>query len=144
MSASLSIDRSSLSLSPLEVAATPPAAGLWVITVGRPEMTWRRTLVTSDSTHGASQTAAVLEQSSLPSLSIGVKGSSVADLQARCDELEQAVWQFTFDATITEAGVSRTWACLCGDVKWNDYQDGMAGALVATANLTIPVYPIPS
>lgn len=144
MSVSLSIDRTALTLDPLEVAPEPNGPGFWVITAGRPEMVWRRSLVTSDSTHGASQTAAVLEQSSLPTLSIGVRGSSAADLAAKCGELEQAVWQFTFDATLTEAGVPRTWSCLCGDVSWNAYQDGMVDALVATANLTIPVYPLPS
>jgi uncharacterized protein (DUF1786 family) len=139
---SLSIDRTVLSLPALVIGANP-ADGLWLPEdgVGRAGKSWRRTVVSSPEMHGTVQTRAVLEQSSLP-YTIYAGADTTAALRAKQDELEAALFQWVFDATVTEDGQARTFECDCADVSWGDFDSGMVRAHIARATVTIPCYPV--
>ena len=138
---SLSIDRTSLSLTPLVIGNYPD--GLWLPEsgLGRPSKQWRRETVRSRFVHGDVQTQATLEHSSLP-FTIYAQAATTAALRTLQDELEAALFQWAFDATGTEDGEALTYACDCADVSWGDFDSGMVRAHIAKATVTIPCYPV--
>lgn len=141
---SYSVDRSSLSLGALVIPAYP-VDGLWAPEEeqGRPAKVWRRATASAPFIHGSVQTAAALDTASFP-LAVYVQKTSAAALEAAKDEVEEAFFQFTFDLTRTENGVSRVWAAYCADVSWGDFDSGMVRAFMAKATITVPVYPVAS
>jgi hypothetical protein len=92
--------------------------------------------------HGAPQTSAVLDVTQLD-LTVAARAASAVDLAALRDDLEAAVFQWSYTTTVTEDGVTVTYSCDAADITWNAYTRGMSDALVSTATLTIPCHPIP-
>lgn len=150
MSASVSIDRTSLSLSPLVIVGPGDASTTYLLTkngLGRPGVTQRLTYMPdSPYIHGSELLAAAQEQSSLP-LEIVVQAATASALDAAVQALADAVFQFSYTVTVTPAsGVSKTWACDPAalapssggeiDAAWLQFVDVL--------KVTIPVYPIPS
>lgn len=139
---SLSIDRTALGLGPLVFSS--PDTGLWLNEEGlsRPAKTQRRTYAgESKWVNGSTLVSSVLEQSSLPFTGYA-QAATQAELVAMQDEVEEALFQWAYDVTVTENGVARTWACDPADVSWGDFDSGMSAALMVRATVTIPVYPI--
>lgn len=142
MTLSLTIDRSALTLPDL-VIGNDPSAGLWLPEDGftRPGKAWNRTVVRSSFGHGAVQTRATLEQASI-NATIYAQGATTAALRTKQAELEDALFQWIFSATITEDGQALTYECDCADVGWGEADSGMVRAHLARASVTIPCYPV--
>ncbi|MGZ5410429.1 MAG: hypothetical protein ACXWDJ_10585 [Aeromicrobium sp.] len=139
---SLTIDRTALSLPDL-VISNDPTDGLWLPEdgFGRPGKVWRRTSVSSPFIHGSVQTRAVLEQASIP-VAVFAQGVTTAALRTLQAELEAALSQWIFEATVTEDGSATTFECDCADVSWNEFDSGMTRSHLARATVTIPCYPV--
>lgn len=141
--ASVSIDRSSLSLSPLLLTDDSPTYRLTDNGLGEPGFTWRETLMPdSGDVRGSELIAAVLERSSLP-LEVLVMGSTSADLKTSVLALRDAVWQFSYATTVTVDGQSDTWAG-CGPAAWSLSDGKVDHSHVAqffrVYTITIPLY----
>jgi hypothetical protein len=148
MTARVSIDRTSLSLSALVIADASTPLATYVLTgsgLGRPAVTWRETYAPDNPyISGRTLLGAVKEQSSLP-LEVLVQASTSAALDTAVQELADAVWQFSYDVTVTIDGLAKVWTCTPAAVapssgnevavKWLQHIDVL--------QLTIPVYPIP-
>ena len=139
---SLTIDRSALTLADL-VIGTDPTSGLWLPEDGftRPGKAWRRTVVTAPFTHGGVQTQAALEQASI-NVTVYAQGATTSALRTKQNELEDALFQWIYSATITEDGQALTYECDCADVGWGEVDSGMVRAHLARATVTIPCYPV--
>lgn len=140
---SVSIDRTSLSLSAL-VINDYPGAGLWLPedALQRPAKAQRLTYAAdSPFVHGSLLTSAVLLQSSLP-MSVKAGAATTAALEDLMDELEAALFQFTYDVTVTVDGSPRVWRADPADIGWGTIDSGEVAARIATASVTIPVYPV--
>lgn len=147
MTDGVSIDRTSLSLSPLTIGLD--GSGTYSLTqvgLGRPAITPRATYFPdSRDVDGSKLQAVVREQSSLP-LEVLVQGVSAAALDTAINDLDAAVWQFTYDTTVTIGGVAKVWHCT--PAAWAPTSGLVEHAHVEqffeVLTLTIPVYPIPS
>lgn len=146
MASSVSIQRSSIGLSPLVIATDGSAP--YSITeggLGRPAVTARTTYAgESNYVHGQTPVAVVRENSSLP-LTVLIQGDSGAEVAQAAADLDEALWQFAYEVTVTEGTVTTTW--LCSPASY-----GIDNGIVASHNvdehyevwaITIPVYPIP-
>lgn len=143
--ATVSIDRSALSLSPLVIADDGATYRLTERGLGRPGVTWRMgAMPDSADVHGTEYISAAKEQSSLP-LEVAVTASTTSALSAAVVALEAAVSQFSYDVTVTVDGVGRTWSC--GPASYASangaFDAGMVAAHFDVLSITIPVYPIP-
>ena len=120
-----------------------PMSDFWIPEdgLGRPSKEWRRKYADEGLYHGALMTQATLEQTDLP-LRVYCKAASTSALVALQDELEDAVSQFTYTATVTVDGVARIWNCDPADISWGLVASDMTRAYIALASLVIPVYPI--
>jgi len=112
MTVSVSIDRTSLSLSPLVIDDNP--ASVYRIAQGglsRPTITVRETNA-PDSRYfeGTELLAVTREQTRIP-VKLIVQGASWAAVEAAVDTLDAAVWQVMYDVTVTVDGVAKTWHC---------------------------------
>lgn len=142
---SVSIDRTSLGKSPLVIGSNGAAPySLTDKGLGRPAVTARANAVTSPWLHGESVVNVVREQSSIP-VEILLQALSEATLELVRVALDEALWQFTYQVTITEGATSKTWRC--SPASW-----GVNDGTVTSANVsghyevwsvTIPCYPIP-
>lgn len=144
--ASLSIDRTSLSLSALVIADDSTTYRLAKGGFGRPAMTWRTTFAPdSINVHGSEPIAAVKEQTSIPAEVI-VLGATWAAVDTAVTALETAVSQFSYDVTQTTGGVARAWAA--SPASWSSASSTVEPFNVdqkfEVLRLTIPVYPISS
>lgn len=143
--ASISIDRTSLSLGALTVGDDP--ADTYILTptgIGDPEMVWRfGTMANADSVHGREITSAALEQTAL-NLEVVVTGSSASNLRANRVALTTAISQFVYTTTVTVDGVAQVWTCDPGNWSSGPVNYGLQTALVQVLALSIPVYPIAS
>jgi hypothetical protein len=139
---SLTIDRTALTLADL-VIGNDPTAGLWLPEDGftRPAKAWRRTTVTSPFAHGSVTTQATLEQASI-NVTVYAQAATTAALRTLQDELEAALYQWIYSATITEDGQALTYECDAADIGWGEFDSGMTRAHLARATVTIPCYPV--
>jgi hypothetical protein len=142
MATQVSIDRSSLGLADLLIDTTP-RTDFWLPEdgIGAPGYSHRRSYATAAYVHGGLQTAAVLEQSTLP-LSIYVGGDTTAQLRNRVEALVAALRQFYFTTTVTVDDYAETWGCDCADIGPATYVPGEVTAHIQRREVTIPVYPI--
>lgn len=142
--ASISIDRTSLTLSALVVADDGTTYRPTPDGIGRPGISWRLTAMPdSADSHGTEYVAAVKEQSSMP-LQVKVYADSSAALDAACDALEEALSQFAYTMTVTVDGVAKTWTCAPASWQVSNFDSGEVAAHIATYAITVPVYPIAS
>lgn len=148
MTANVSIDRTSLALPPLLIADAGDLAATYVLTgsgLGRPAITWRETRAPEHpDMHGSLLLRAVKEQSSLP-LEVIVQADTAADLDAAVQALADAVWQFSYNITVTIDGGAKVWAATPAALAPSSGNEDAAKWLlhVDVLTITIPVYPIP-
>lgn len=145
ISASVSIDRSSLSLAALTISGD--GSGTYSLTrdgLGRPAITARSTYAEDSSdVAGSLLTQAVKEMSSLP-LEVLVQAATSADLDAAISALDAALWQFSYQVTVTVDGVAKVYNC--GPAAWapssGKVDHGLAAQFVDVLTVTIPVQPL--
>jgi hypothetical protein len=146
VTASISIGRTSLSLSALSVA--DDIAGTYVLRkdgLGRPGVTWRLTpMPNSVDVHGAEYIAAVKDETTLV-LGVIIQSDSSADLDTAINALLDAVSQFSYTVTVTVDGVGKVWTAAPASWAFDGgyVNDAMVLQHVNMVTLTIPVYPIP-
>lgn len=140
---SVAITRTALSLGALTIDDQPKSVGLWIPEdgLGRVGKSWRRRTVSSPFINGSVQVGAVLDDGSIP-LALYAQAATTAALRTLQDEVEAALFQWSFDLTIAEDGQADTYSCDCADVAWNAYDSGMTRAHLARATVTIPCYPV--
>lgn len=141
--ASVSIDRTSLSLGALSIGDSP--SDTYCVTpegLGDPQMAWRFAVMPSaDSVHGREVTSAALETSTL-NLEIVITGSSASNLRANRVALTNALSQFTYTTTVTVDGVAQVWTCDPGNWSQGAVRYAHQDALVQVLTVTIPVHPL--
>lgn len=138
---SVSIARTSLSLSPLVLADDGTTYRITEDGIGRPGRTWRLgQMPDSADTHGTEYISAALEQTNLP-LKVLVQAASSAALEAALDDLEDALGQFAYETTVTIDGAARTWTCGPASSQAS-IDSGQVAAHLSEVTITIPVYPI--
>ena len=126
----------------LVIATTYQASGLWLAPdgLGRPATAWARNYAVSRDWNGAVQTDARLEQSSI-ALSIYASGATTNAVETITEELSEALYQFSFDLTVTVDGYSRTYAADCADVTPAEYTSGMVGGFLRLIAASVPIHP---
>lgn len=147
VSATVSIDRTSLGLAPLTISGD--GSGTYSLTqggLGSPVQSARLLYMPDHpDVHGSELLGAVRETTALP-LTILVQAATSAALSAAVDALNDALWQFTYATTVTVDGVARTWTChpcLAAPAS-GLVEHGMADQFFDVLSVTIPVYPIAS
>jgi hypothetical protein len=140
---SLSIDRTSLSLSPLVLGNDP--SGVYVYPedgLAQPNFEMRRRYAPDSAyTPGRLLLGSVLDGTTIP-LTIDVRGTSAANLLSRKAELEAAVAQFAYTVTMVVAGQTvGTWPADPTAPWWGIVNHADAAAFIATGTLAIPVNP---
>lgn len=144
---SVTIDRSSLSLSDLVIEESSDAT--YVLLLGsrlrRPGVTWRKTPAPdSADVHGTEYVAAVKEETNIP-LRVLVQADTAAALDDAIDELDAALGQFAYPVTVDLVGGARVWDA--SPAPWSpepDLAEYQASAqFFDVLTITIPVYPIP-
>ena len=141
---SVSIDRTSLSLSALVITDLPGATyRLPEDGMGRPAIAQRRTYAGNSAwLNGSTLISATKEQASLP-LVIYTEAASSATLDTQMTALEAALGQFVYNVTVTVDGVAKVWRGDPADISWGEVDSGLVRAKMCRASVTIPVYPIP-
>lgn len=139
--ASLSIDRTALSLSALVIDNNDFASGpLWIADLQAVNFDFRKRYAPdSDLVAGSALLSAVLEASQIP-LVIYARGASSAAKATAMATLEAALSQFAYTVTLTIDGVATTYDAEPNMPQWS-YDDGMADAFVARGSVVIPVNP---
>jgi len=145
VSASLTIDCSSISQPDVVLSDSSDTYRLALGGFGRPGITWRTTYAPdSINVHGSEAIAAVKEQTSIPAEVI-VLGTDWTAVETAIDALDAALSQWSYTVTQTAGGVTRTWSA--GPASWSSSSNAVESYNVDQAfdvlTLTIPVYPIP-
>lgn len=147
VAASVSIDRTSLSLAALTISGD--GSGTYSLVkggLGRPVRTPRYGWMPDHpDIHGSEWLSVALENSALP-LVVLIQAASYSALDAAIVALDDALWQVTYTATVTIGGVARTWSCYpTSSVPADGVVDSVeASGFFAVHAVTIPVYPIAS
>lgn len=143
---SLSLDRTSLSLSPLLIYPNRAQGPFWISgaagdEVDEPDFVYRYNYA-PDSAYVAGKVllAAVLDQATLPAV-VRVLGTSATDLATKKAELRAALGQFSYSITLSLNGVASTFSADCSTPAWGAVQRWMQVGFTARAVLTIPVNP---
>lgn len=142
---SLTIDRTSLSLSPLVLTNNPfdgvpytyPEDGL-----AEPNFEMRRTYA-PDSAYvpGHVMLGAVMDGTTIP-LIVYVEGFSITDLVAKKNALSQALAQFSYTVSINFNGVDvGEWQADATTVWWGVLDHSMTAQRRALGSISIPVNP---
>lgn len=143
--ATVSIDRSSLSLSALTITDDGATYQLAQDGLGRPGITWRlASAPDSANVHGTEYVGAAREQSSLP-LTVIVKAASSSALNTAVAALEDALSQFAYDVTVTVDGVAKVWPA--SPAAWSfttPVSPAQVTQFYTLMTITLPVYPIAS
>lgn len=144
MTATVSFDRTSLSLSALVASGAGPTYRITEEGLGRPAVTWRfSAMPDSPNVHGTERTGAAKEESSLP-LVIDVYSDTTAHLETACDALEAALSQFTYDTTVTVDGAAKVWSCSPASWATGAIRAEDVNSFLRTYTINVPVYPVPS
>lgn len=142
MSLSLTIDRTSISLSAL-VISTTPAAGMWLPEQGlvRPDMDYRRTYAPDSSyVPGRTILAAVLEASTLPA-TVYFRAATTSALVTLENTLTAALAQWAYTVTLTIDSSAWSWTGEPTRPAFGAVDSGMARSFMSRAVLTIPINP---
>ena len=141
----VSVDRTSLSLSALAITDDGSTYQIGLDGLGRPGRVWRFTdMPPSSDAHGTEHVAAVLEETTLP-LEVIVKAASSSALNTAVDALFAALSQFAYDVTVTVDGVAKTWSAAPAAVAPKAaIGPGQVAQFFEVFTVTIPVYPIAS
>jgi hypothetical protein len=140
---SLTIDRASLSLSPLVITNDPYAGNFHIPEDGVewPGFSMRRTYA-PDSAYfpGRTLLAAVGDASTLPA-TIYTHAATSALLETARDVLEAALSQWSYEVTLSVDGQARTWLADPELPQWGVVDSGMVRAFMARATVVIPLNP---
>lgn len=144
MTTSVSLDRTSLSLSALLISTTLTDT-YWLPETGVewPKFGRRKSLGDpSPYLSGRPLLARVSDMGSLP-LTVYVRATTSSALDTAKTALQTAVDQWTYDLTLTVDGVAATYTAECADdeIAWGEIDSGMVGAHIARGSLVIPLYP---
>lgn len=145
--ASVSIDRTSLTLSPLVLNGS--GGGTYTLTprgLGAVVTAWRYGWMPSHpDVHGDELLSATLENARL-SLEVLVEAATSVALETAVTALNEALFQFSYEVTQTVDGVAKTWTCfpsvavpVAGVVLHNEVAEHFG-----VFSMSIPVYPIAS
>jgi hypothetical protein len=143
MTTSLTFDRTSLSLSPLIVGLFTPSATYFLPEDGItwPAFTMRRTYAPDGDVPGKQKLAAVPDQGPCQ-VAVYVQSDTTANLHAAMDALDAAATQWSYDLTITDNGVARTYQADPEFPQWGQLETAMSLGVLARATITIPVNPV--
>jgi hypothetical protein len=147
MTLTVTIDRTSLSLSPLVLSGSDDANDLGITAFQRPGRLARiKYMPDSDDVHGSEAVSMAWQQAVLGFTWVSDRAEDEADVQAARQELEAALGQFSYTVTTQEGdAAAETWQADPGsmqlaaggrttsDLEWHNPQ----------WSVTIPVYPIP-
>jgi hypothetical protein len=142
--ATVSIDRSSLTLAALVIADDGATYQLTKDGLGEPGISWRTTsMPDSQDVHGSEPLSHVKEQTSIP-LEVMVKAASSSALKTAVTALKKALSQFSYPVTVTVDGVADTWSASPASWSRGTVQPGQVAQFFTVLTITIPVYPIAS
>lgn len=143
--ATVSIDRTSLTLSALAITDDGATYQLKQDGLTRPAITWRLTSVPdSINIHGTEYIGVAKEQTSIP-LEVIVKSTTSSALNTAVVALETALSQFTYTVTVTVDGVAKVWTA--GPASWSfpmPTGPSDVAQFFTLMTVSIPVYPIAS
>lgn len=144
MAASVSIDRTSLSLSALDLPGIPSTTvALWLPEDGinRPLFAYRLGYA-PDSAYmaGRAPLTAALGDGVL-NIVVYARGTDATTLAAQRTLLTTALSQWAYDITVTVGGVAETYEAWPSRPAWGLADSGMAGAFLDKATAAIPVNP---
>lgn len=145
-SASISIDRTSLSLPPLVCAGSRYDGADWVIKTKlvQPGKVARIVYMPDEPDVHGSQPVAASWQQGLLSFDVAPAAFTEQAMVNLVTQLEAALGQFSYQTTVTISGVATVWNCDMGSVE---QVNGRAYVDLLGHNpryaVTIPVYPVP-
>jgi hypothetical protein len=142
MTTSLTIDRSSLSLSDLVIGTSPFGADMYLPEDGieRFDFDYRRSYAEGSTYAPRALLAAILEPTTL-SVAVYCRGASSAALATIETTLTTAMSQWAYDLTLTIDGVSQTVTGEPTRPAFGQIDSGMVRAFVSRATLSIPINP---
>lgn len=145
MTFSVSLDRTTLTLDPLEAGAPSALSSFWLPEQGTswPTFTRRKTRAPA-STYlegDGALLARVAGMGVLP-LTVYVGGDTDEEVWAAREEWQAAVDQWAYDLTLTVGSASRLYLAECVDeeVNWGEIDSGMVRARICRGSVTIPLY----
>ena len=145
--AAVSIDRTALSLSPLTIS--DDGTGTYSLTVGglsRPVVTPRETKAPESRYFAGSELLAVTREQTSMHLEVLIQAASSSALDAAITALDNALWQFAYDVTVTVDGVAKVWHCTPAALGASSglFESSHVADHFAVFALDIPCKPIPA
>lgn len=139
-----SIDRTSLSLSPLVLSALPGASALGIVAYRKPALI-RRNTYAPDSPYspGATLLSSVVEQTNHALSVLPQDVATQAEVDDAIAELYAAISQFPYEVTVTENGEATTTVCDPGSMTPDDTTRISLAHLVPVWSVVVPCFPIP-
>lgn len=143
----ISIDRTSLSLTPLVFSGTLAGTTLGVVEYSPPaEQARIEYMPDNPHIHGSEPIGAALQQSILSFSWMRVGATAEAEIRASLTEVRAAIRRLEFTVTTTENGAApEVWAGVFGSMALAENRRDRISLkhLVPVYAVTIPVYPIP-
>lgn len=141
----VSIDRTSLALSPLVFSGVTDENGFGVVGYREPAI-GRQVKYAPDSAyvHGSIPLASRLEQTVLTFDVVTDQAVSESASRTMLTELRAALGQWRFEVTVTINGVAEVWDCHSGSVGAVDRTFGDLKNYRAVWPVTVPAYPVRS
>ncbi len=143
MNSTITVSRTSLSLSPLQIFDGCGEDVIYWITynnLARPDFDIKRTYIPDSAwVPGKRLQTAGQEPSSLR-LQLIVNGISHADLSAKMEELEQATFQLAYTVSLDIDGQTKTWDADSSLPQWGLVEHLLQDHFQARGTLEIPIY----
>jgi hypothetical protein len=143
VSTHVSIDRTSLGKAALIIGSDGAAPySLTATGLGRPAVTARANAVSSPWLHGETVVSVVREQSSLP-FEVLLQAHNDENLELVRYALDEALWQFSYQVTVTEGETAHTWLCSPASYGTDSVAFSNVAGCFEVWTITVPCYPIP-
>lgn len=143
MDASVYISRTGLSLPPLEIFdSCGEGESFWMTYNGlvRPDFDVRRVYAPNSSWVSGQKLLAAGSQASTLTLNLIINGISHADLSAKMDELEEAVFQFSYTVSMEIDGQTKTWDADPTIPQWGVVEHLLQDLVKVRGTIQIPIY----
>jgi hypothetical protein len=142
----ISIDRTSLSLSPLAFSGANDGTTLGVVSYQPPALQWRVTYMPdSIDSHGSEAVGAAYQQALLSFDWVRDGGATETQVKASFDEVVAALGQFSYTVTTQVSGApAQVWAADPGALAPSPRTYADLANRTPVFTVTIPVYPIAS
>lgn len=137
---SVSVSRTELSLSALDISAAPFEV-LEGLDAG--VVTWRREYARSPDVHGAVLISAVKDLVEGGRLEVDVSGASQAAVRTNVATLLAAFSQWSYTLQVSLDGTTWSWACMPADYSVGVVDAATVFGLVCPVRLVFPRQPIP-